>query len=569
MYEPLMKARTLIFLFLLAFIPEAFPQSDNDELLLSLVRKNGQAEVTIPFTGRKDIEYLTRNVSITSVRDNTIYIRLSPATVEWFTDQEYSYSIVALPEYREMKSFSSVSGISEWDSYPTYAQYDSIMRSFATLYPSLCRLDTIGTSINGKLVLVLKISDNVKADEDEPEVFYTSTMHGDETGGFILMLRLAGYILKNYQSDESIKELADNLEIWINPLANPDGTYRTGNTIVSPVRFNANNKDLNRNFPDPLQPDIITEKETRDMISFLGERRFVLSANFHSGAEVVNYPWDRWLSKRHADDEWFYEISRAYADTVHNYSGPAYMNDLNNGVVRGAEWYVIYGGRQDFVTGELRGREVTIELDESYITPSAQLPLVWNYNHRSLLEYLRNALNGIHGKVLDSKTSDPVPAMIYISGHDTDNSQVYSDTLTGRFTRMLSSGFWDLTFSCHGYRDTTIMNIPVEKGHRTDLIVNMVPLVSSIDTTNPVPPVLYPNPASINLRAVIDNRLAGPVNVRIYGSSGMLLENYDLQAEHGIALIIGVKRLPPGIYTIVFTNKISGSTSKGRFAVIR
>ena len=68
-------------------------------------------------------------------------------------------------------------------------------------YPSLCRLDTIGTSINGKLVLALKISDNPAEDETEPEVFYSSTMHGDETGGYVLMLRLADYLLKNYNSD--------------------------------------------------------------------------------------------------------------------------------------------------------------------------------------------------------------------------------------------------------------------------------------------------------------------------------------------------------------------------------
>ncbi|MCK7536337.1 MAG: hypothetical protein MZV63_37830 [Marinilabiliales bacterium] len=85
----------------------------------------------------------------------------------------------------------------------------------------------------------------------EPEVFYTSTIHGDETAGFILMLRLADYLLKNYNTDSRVKDLVDNLEIWINPLANPDGTYRSGNYIISPVRFNANGYDLNRNFPDP------------------------------------------------------------------------------------------------------------------------------------------------------------------------------------------------------------------------------------------------------------------------------------------------------------------------------
>ena len=54
----------------------------------------------------------------------------------------------------------------EWDKYPTYSQYDSIMQSFKTLYPALCHLDTIGTSINGKLVLALKISDNAANDEE-------------------------------------------------------------------------------------------------------------------------------------------------------------------------------------------------------------------------------------------------------------------------------------------------------------------------------------------------------------------------------------------------------------------
>ena len=57
-----------------------------------------------------------------------------------------------------------------------------------------------------------------------------------------------------------------------------------------------------------------------DMMRFMRKHKFVISANFHAGAEVVNYPWDRYLSKFHADDSWFYTISRAYADTVHIYS---------------------------------------------------------------------------------------------------------------------------------------------------------------------------------------------------------------------------------------------------------
>ena len=99
-------------------------------------------------------------------------------------------------------SASNIAEAMEWDSYPTYTQYDSIMRHFNALYPDLCRLDTIGTSINGKLVLALKISDNASANEDEPEVFYTSTIHGDELAGYVLMLRLADYLLSNYATQQ-------------------------------------------------------------------------------------------------------------------------------------------------------------------------------------------------------------------------------------------------------------------------------------------------------------------------------------------------------------------------------
>ena len=201
---------------------------------------------------------------------------------------------------------------------------------------------------------------------------------------------------------------------------------------------------------------MVYEKETIDMIRFMRSHRFVISANFHAGAEVVNYPWDRWLNILHADNDWFNDISRAYADTVHIYSPPDYMGDLDNGVTRGAVWYIVHGGRQDFMTQELHGREVTIELDYQHVTPASQLEALWENNWRSLMGYLENALYGVHGVVLDSESSAPVPAEIFIKGHDTDSSQVYADTLTGSFVRLLAPGIWPLTFTADGYRDTTI-----------------------------------------------------------------------------------------------------------------
>ena len=567
-----MAKRFLILIFI-SFFPALRCHSQvitSDDKLRQIIAQDGQVEVMLPYIDYKSVEILSTNVSILSVKDNMIHISLSPLTVDWFILQKYDYKLVERVTFKGIISAANVNQAMDWDIYPTYSQYDSIMQSFSKLYPSLCRLDTIGTSINGKLVLALKISVNAAVDEDKPEVFYTSTMHGDETGGFILMLHLADYLLKNYNVNERVTNLVDNLEIWINPLANPDGTYGTGNTITSPTRYNANGYDLNRNFPDPFTPNTLKQKETLDMIKFMRKHKFVLSANFHSGSEVVNYPWDRWISKFHADDSWFNSISRAYADTAHLYAGPEYMNFLDNGVTRGALWYIVYGGRQDFMTWELHGREVTIELDNQFVTPAPQLTLLWQNNWHSLIGYLENALYGIHGLVRDVNSHEPVPAKVYITGHDKDSSEVYSDTLTGSFERFLYSGSWNLTFSATGYRDTTINNVKVVSGQKTDLIVDMSPGVSSIEKTKSGTLILlYPNPARDYINALLPDIIDGNINIRIINTIGKLISEYPYEAVQGVPLLIDIKSFPAGKYIVVFINPVTGTSFYGRLVIIK
>jgi hypothetical protein len=61
------------------------------------------------------------------------------------------------------------------------------------------------------------------------------------------------------------------------------------------------------------------------------EQRFHLVANFHGGAEVVNYPWDHQYTL-HTDDAWYQSISRAYASSAQANSPSGYLEDLNNGI---------------------------------------------------------------------------------------------------------------------------------------------------------------------------------------------------------------------------------------------
>jgi hypothetical protein len=560
--------RIFILTFLSLFILDGIAQENVSDLLLKKeIADFGQVTVQIPIPGNLTLNELSRQLSIASVKGKVIEIVLTKNTVDWFLLQGLDFTIVERPDTKSILTSSSVKQAMSWDTYPDRLQYDSIMLSFADLYPSICRLDTIGTSINGRKILVLKISDNPETDEEEPGTFYSSTIHGDETGGFILMLRLAEYLLKNYGTVSRAKNIVDNLEIWINPLANPDGMYRPGDYISSPTRGNANGVDLNRNFPDPNLPGAVQQKENVDMIKFMRNHNFVLSANFHAGVEVVNYPWDRW-ERRHADDEWFYQISRKYADTVHLHAPAAYMNFLENGVTNGWDWYYIYGGRQDFMTWELQGREVTIELDDAKLTPAANLNLLWEYNWRSLLGYLENALYGIHGIVRDKQTGVPVPAKVFITGYDKDSSHVYSDSITGTFIRMLAPGTYNLIFSATGYIDANVP-VVVEEGKETSLLVEMIPILNPVDTIPTAFLRLYPNPATDYFKVNLPERQCGNINVKIYNSLGVKIDEYTEDTLEKVPLYYNLYGFPGGVYTLVLTNKVTGITDKTRFVVVR
>lgn len=301
------------------------------------------------------------------------------------------------------------------------------------------------------------------------------------------------------------------------------------------------------------------------MIKFMRKHRFVISANFHSGNEVVNFPWDRW-SRLHADDEWFYIISRKYADTVHLNSGSGYMVYLDNGVTNGFAWYKINGGRQDFVTYELQGREVTIELDNDFVTPVSNLSSLWLYNQYSLLGYLENALYGIHGDVKDAVSKEPLAARIFINGHDKDSSQVYSDTLYGSFTRLIAPGTWDLIFTASGYVAQTVKNVVVVEGQSTVIHVEMVKPEDTIKTSVLI---FTPNPASQNMSVKLPEWQTGRISVSIYNSIGMKVVEYRDEAFEYNPVIIDVGGLAAGAYTLVVTNIETGAIDKGRFIVVR
>ncbi|HRQ68214.1 MAG TPA: M14 family zinc carboxypeptidase, partial [Candidatus Syntrophosphaera sp.] len=302
-------------------------------------------------------------------------------------------------------------------------------------------------------ILVAKISDNVASEEKEPEVLLTSTIHGDETTGWILMLRLIDTLLSQYGTNPRLTNIVNSMELYIGPNTNPDGTYYGGNNTVSNARrYNANGVDLNRNYPNydgSLNQGAI-QPETQALMDFANAHSFVFGANYHGGAEVVNYPWD-YTYTRHPDDAWFLSSSLVYASNAQANGPSGYFTGISsNGVTNGADWYSIAGGRQDWMNYTRNGREVTIECSNTKMPAASTMPNYWNYNYEAMLSYLELALDGIHGTVVDAY-GNPLSATISISGYDNTYSTVETDATHGDFYRYLQPGTYTLTVTTPGY----------------------------------------------------------------------------------------------------------------------
>lgn len=431
---------------------------------------------------KAELQDLTKIISIDNVKGNWVYAYANDTEWENFRQLGYKAQILPAPstEFPALMT-SSQSELRDWDVYPTYDAYVAMMNSFATTYPSLCQVVNVGTTVNGRAILVARISDNVSAEEKEPEILLTSTIHGDEATGWMLMLRLIDTLLSQYPTDSRIANLVNSMEIWIGPNTNPDGTYYGGNsTVASARRYNANGIDLNRNYPNyngSLNEGAI-QPETQALMDFANAHNFVFGVNYHGGAEVVNYPWD-YTYTLHPDDAWFISSSLVYATNVQADGPSGYFTGISsNGITNGADWYVIAGGRQDWMNYTRNGREVTIECSNTKMPAASTMPSYWTYNYEAMLSYLEQALYGIHGTVEDVY-GNPLSATINISGYDNTYSIVETDATHGDFYRYLAPGSYSLTVAVAGYDPQTVP-VTVTAGAATPLNVVFGELPSEI-----------------------------------------------------------------------------------------
>jgi len=166
--------------------------------------------------GQKKLIDLSRIISIDELNNlNEVYAYANIKEFNGFLEFEIEFEILTPPSLLhqvKMKDNVNIKEVNDWDYYPTYEAYVSMMYQFETDYPELCEVVNIGQTVEGRDILIAKISDNISQNEGEAQFLYAGTMHGDETAGYVLSLRLIDYLLSSYGSNIKVDKLVNGME---------------------------------------------------------------------------------------------------------------------------------------------------------------------------------------------------------------------------------------------------------------------------------------------------------------------------------------------------------------------
>ena len=311
--------------------------------------------------------------------DGTFDMAVTGEQLEWLRAGSPGVEILARPMLGAAAELDGNLGL-----YHTYDEMLAELDLMVLDHPGLALLDTLGTTYEGRLIVALKISDNVSVDENEPEVLIVGCHHARELMSVDVPLKFAGYLLSNYGVSTFVTSMVDGREIWIVPMLNPDGhAYVQANHSGDWWNWWRKNRrdngdgsfgvDLNRNYgyhwgyddegssPDPSSivyrgPSAFSEPENRAMRDLCEAREFSVAISYHSYGELIIHPWG--YAAVYTDD---HELFTVLGDSLSR------GNDYTVGCTATSILYPVNGDSDDWMYGETSSKNrifsYTVELN--------------------------------------------------------------------------------------------------------------------------------------------------------------------------------------------------------------
>lgn len=261
--------------------------------------------------------------------------------------------------------------------YFTYAEMlqelDDMRSQFPNLISAKTNVGTFLTSENRALQSV-KITKNPESINTRPQVLYTAVHHAREPISLSATLFYMWYLLENYATNDEVKNIVDNTEMFFIPVVNPDGyiynetTNPDGGGMWRKNRRDFNDGtfgvDNNRNYDYWVNGDsnqsiwntlgvsatttgdtypgtsAISEPENQAVQYFVENHNFKVALNAHTYSNLLLYPYGYDLNIPSPDDSYFNKISGIMV------SQNGFTNEIASAL------YAASGDSDDFMYGQ-------------------------------------------------------------------------------------------------------------------------------------------------------------------------------------------------------------------------
>ncbi len=404
-----------------------------------------------------------------SVAAGSLELVVSQTSFAWLSSHHYAPVVLETgrPMYQIQAEAQAAAGPDAVPvGYLDGAQILTEMTLAANTYPSICQLVDLNVryvtaaTVQGRHLYALKISDSVLADEDEPATLVLTGTHCRELGTHVVALDTIARLTSQYGIDPALTSIVDSQEIWVLPLANPDGYNHvfTADNLWRKNRHvfaNGTGVDLNRNYPFGWSsacagsttvssetykgPSAGSEAEVSTISALHNDRRFAKILDYHSyGSETLygyvcwTHPWASFLA--------------AEATSISAASG--YGGAIRVPSAQGEEWQtpLAITGTLGFLT------EIGTAFQPSYVSAQAEAAQVFPGTKLLLQRPIT-----LSGHVLDACSGAPLVATIdYPNAAFTHAETNASFGAFARYHAFLPSGTTNVRFSAPGHVSQTI-----------------------------------------------------------------------------------------------------------------
>jgi hypothetical protein len=424
--------------------------------------RQGEMKVKIPRVSPEDFKKLDKaGFILDDYNLENLFLLVTPAELEKLRKSGFEPEIII----EDMNAFrNEILASPEYSQFHDYVSTLTLVDSLIQAFPNLIHKVSYGSSLQGRELYAVKISDNVTIDEPEPEISFDGCHHGDEIMGSEVIILLMRDLCIGYGNDPQITELVNSREIWIYPFMNPDGRQML-------TRYNANGVDCNRDWGymwDDMgnSSSPFSQPETKAIAEWIFNNQFVISQSNHGGTEAISHPWS-YRPNSSPDQSPINFLASQYSN-LSGYGNLAYFQGYGG-------MYPINGSAKDCFYGINGSVGWSMEVSNVKIPPPSQIVQYYNWNKAAMLNLIEMANRGVSGTVTDSISGQAISAIVWVSSNNHDYWPVYTDPVLGDYHKFLLSGMYNVKITANGYKSKTISNITVTDTGATTVDVQLSP----------------------------------------------------------------------------------------------